>query len=213
MVHAENANISPVLPSAVFGTDRHRGAVSAAQQNLETFSKRKNVFDELFGARAASSNPWYKAVDITHSNFQEFSPPVTPTLVVTNPPYGERIGDFEKLGELYESLGDFLKKKCTHPATDERQTKVFVLVGNKELAHKVHLQTKRKHIVYNNSIEARLLEFDLQKGAYKKNKPKDNSSGSGSSETEGATATATATTTTATPTGATTDTQASPSST
>jgi 23S rRNA (guanine2445-N2)-methyltransferase / 23S rRNA (guanine2069-N7)-methyltransferase len=75
-------------------------------------------------------------------------------LVVTNPPYGERVGDIETLAELYASLGDMLRRKFT------RWT-AYVLAGNTALSRHVGLRAARRHIVYNGAIECRLLVFPI----------------------------------------------------
>ena len=39
--------------------------------------------------------------------------PIQGATIVTNPPYGRRLGDREKVKVLYRELGDFLKRRCT----------------------------------------------------------------------------------------------------
>ena len=44
-------------------------------------------------------------------NAAEPQPDSAAGLVLTNPPYGKRMGDAGELGPLYEELGDTLKKR------------------------------------------------------------------------------------------------------
>jgi hypothetical protein len=57
------------------------------------------------------------------------SPELRPTVVMTNAPYGQRIGgEATNLRPLYRSLGDFMKQKTRKPATG------WVLTGDLQLS-------------------------------------------------------------------------------
>ena len=77
-----------------------------------------------------------------------------PGRVVTNPPYGERLGDLGQLGALYTELGDVLKRRCAGLTA-------HVLTGSKFLAGKIGLQTERRDTLWNGALECRLLHFKL----------------------------------------------------
>jgi 23S rRNA (guanine2445-N2)-methyltransferase / 23S rRNA (guanine2069-N7)-methyltransferase len=75
-------------------------------------------------------------------------------LVVTNPPYGERIGAESGLPELYVELGRTLRERF-------RGWQAAILTGNPPLARNLGIYAKRTHRVFNGTIECRLLRFDL----------------------------------------------------
>jgi len=75
-------------------------------------------------------------------------------LIVTNPPYGERIGAQEGLSALYSELGRVLRERF-------RGWQAAVLTGNPPLARNLGLYARRTHRVYNGTIECRLLRFEL----------------------------------------------------
>jgi 23S rRNA (guanine2445-N2)-methyltransferase / 23S rRNA (guanine2069-N7)-methyltransferase len=75
-------------------------------------------------------------------------------LVVTNPPYGERLGDPAALAELYAQLGDTLRRKF--PGWTG-----YVLTGNRVLGGRIGLRPRRRHVLYNGAIECRLLVFPI----------------------------------------------------
>jgi 23S rRNA G2445 N2-methylase RlmL len=75
-------------------------------------------------------------------------------ILVTNPPYGERIGEDRDLPELYYNFGENMKKNFTGFTA-------YVFTGNLPLLKKISLRTSKKHILYNGSIEARLAEYKL----------------------------------------------------
>jgi 23S rRNA (guanine2445-N2)-methyltransferase / 23S rRNA (guanine2069-N7)-methyltransferase len=82
------------------------------------------------------------------------STPQPPGLLVTNPPYGERLGDRETLEPLYTLLGDVLRQRFTGWTA-------CVLTGNRELGGCIGLRSSRRHILYNGAIECRLLVFPI----------------------------------------------------
>jgi len=75
-------------------------------------------------------------------------------MVITNPPYGMRIGEVSELGSLYRLLGDVFKQRF-------RGWKVYILTGNQELAKKIGLKASRRFEVYNGSIPCKMLEFEI----------------------------------------------------
>jgi 23S rRNA (guanine2445-N2)-methyltransferase / 23S rRNA (guanine2069-N7)-methyltransferase len=80
-------------------------------------------------------------------------------LVVTNPPYGERIGEQEKLQALYQTFGAKLREQF-------EGWKAAVLTGNPPLAKAVGINARRTHTLFNGRIECRLLRFDVTPGDY-----------------------------------------------
>jgi 23S rRNA (guanine2445-N2)-methyltransferase / 23S rRNA (guanine2069-N7)-methyltransferase len=75
-------------------------------------------------------------------------------LVVTNPPYGERIGAESGLAELYGELGRVLRERF-------HGWQAAILSGNPDLARHLGMYAKRTHRVFNGDLECRLLRFDL----------------------------------------------------
>ena len=67
-------------------------------------------------------------------------------LVVTNPPYGERIGDQERLQALYQTLGAKLRENF-------EGWKAAVLTGNPPLAKAIGINARRTHTLFNGRIE------------------------------------------------------------
>jgi putative N6-adenine-specific DNA methylase len=90
VVAAARAAILPSAPAPVIGTDRNAGAIAAARANAE----RAGVRDDIVFERRTISElepPPENAGETGH--------------LVTNPPYGVRIGDRRELRALYAALG------------------------------------------------------------------------------------------------------------
>jgi putative N6-adenine-specific DNA methylase len=83
----------PRAPAAIVGADRDAGAIEAATGN----AARAGVLEDVTFRRAAIS---------------ALEPPPGPGLIVTNPPYGVRIGRSRDLADLYARLGQVLRRRC-----------------------------------------------------------------------------------------------------
>jgi 23S rRNA (guanine2445-N2)-methyltransferase / 23S rRNA (guanine2069-N7)-methyltransferase len=79
-------------------------------------------------------------------------------LLLVNPPYGHRIGELEALLPLYTSIGDLLKQRFVG-------WDAFVLTGDDELARYLGLRAVRRHVVFNGTIECRLLHYPIVQGS------------------------------------------------
>lgn len=75
-------------------------------------------------------------------------------LLVTNPPYGERMRDPQALASLYAELGDVLRRRFYGWTA-------HVLTGNLALGRRIGLRPSRRHVLYNGAIECRLLVFPI----------------------------------------------------
>ena len=116
------------------GADRHPGAVSIARRST----------------RAAGVA---KEVQVAECDITRFTPSRPPTFVMTNPPYGERIGEGDDLERSWRALGDFLRRWPGLVA--------WVLSGNPETTRFMKLATSRKLPVRNGPIDCRLLRYEI----------------------------------------------------
>ncbi len=81
-----------------------------------------------------------------------------PGLVITNPPYGERLGEEAEMGALYKAIGDALKSNF-------QGYDAFVLTGNLEAAKSIGLKSARRTPLFNGPIDCRLLKYELYRGS------------------------------------------------
>ncbi len=118
----------------LIGSDISKNAVTAARKNMEIFIDGKNVSIK-------------KKDFVNHDGFENCT-------IVTNLPYGKRIGDNEEVEQLYKEFGDFLKHKC-------KGSTAYVMCGSRELVKKIELRTSRKIQFFNGPIETRLIELKM----------------------------------------------------
>ena len=93
-------------------------------------------------------------------SFEDQEPPEGKTLIVTNPPYGERI-KVEDLNAMYEKLGDTFKRLYGE------HCQVWLITSDFEAMKHIGLRPSRKIPVQNGSLDCRFLKFELYEGSKK----------------------------------------------
>jgi len=131
---AADARIRPLPHGLIAGSDAAPAMVAAAQQNLKTLP---------FGDRV----PVVLADALTLDGF-------TATTLVTNPPYGLRMGDRREAERCIKALGDFLKQRCTGSTA-------YLYVGERTLLKRVGLRAAWKRPLVNGSLDGRLARYEL----------------------------------------------------
>ncbi|MFM1878240.1 MAG: hypothetical protein RLZZ241_1106 [Bacteroidota bacterium] len=102
-------------------------------------------------------------ISIDQSNFFESEKDREDALlIVTNPPYGERLA-IER-NSFYKTFGDTLKSNYSN-------TKAWILVGDPEIVKMVGLRASRKIKLFNGKIDSRLALFDIYAGSKKQQVP------------------------------------------
>ena len=102
-----------------------------------------------------------EAVQLKQANLLEISAPASSGTIVTNPPYGVRLGEKEQLAKFYPELGTLLKRKFAGWTA-------FVLSGDPDLAKLIRLSPSRKTVLYNGALECRLYEYRMVAGGNRK---------------------------------------------
>lgn len=116
----------------ILASDRDAGAVEASLAN----ARRAGVDQWIHVARAAVSQAQL---------------PGTPGLLVTNPPYGARVGDTSTLRNLYARLGTRLREEWSGG-------RVVLLSAEPALARQLELETRVLFRTLNGGIPVEVLE-------------------------------------------------------
>jgi len=136
----EEARLARRPPTAaIVASDNEARAVAAARRN----AREAGVGD---------------AVNVEARDVRELVLPGAGAMIVTNPPYGERLGNPSELAALYRDFGDALKRRAAGATA-------WLLAGNLELAKSIGLRASRRIVLFNGPIECRLLRFDLYEGS------------------------------------------------
>jgi putative N6-adenine-specific DNA methylase len=86
-------------------------------------------------------------------------------MIITNPPYGERIKE-EDINGFYSDIGERLKHGY------EGST-AWIITSNFGALKHVGLKPSEKHILFNGSLECRLVKYNLYKGSKKVKRSED----------------------------------------
>jgi putative N6-adenine-specific DNA methylase len=98
-------------------------------------------------------------ISFSTARFQDIERPAERGLLVTNLPYGERIGSDEgAVRELYEAVGDTLKKKFAG-------WRAAILAASASPYKSIGLKPSRAIALMNGSIPCKLLLFELYAGS------------------------------------------------
>lgn len=108
-------------------------------------------------ARACAKRAGFgSAITIEARDLATLSAPAgaRPGLLVTNPPYGVRLGEREGLVPLYAMLGERLLAEYTG-------WRAAILTSEDALARATGLRSSAAHTLYNGAIEAKVYRFDV----------------------------------------------------
>jgi len=126
-------------PLAIFGSDLDPLMVRAAGLNL----KAAGVFD---------------CVRLMEADFLNVDPPVPEGIIVSNPPYGVRLGSEDDLIAFYHAIGDNLKQHFPGWTA-------CMISGDPEFPKAIGLKASRRTPLFNGPLECRLYEYRLVAGS------------------------------------------------
>lgn len=141
-VRREAAEASPLDHAwNIFGYDHDVQALSMARSNLQYLKLAE--------------------VHVQQGDALEITPPEAKGIIVTNPPYGVRMGNHATLDEWYPKFGDVLKQRFSGWT-------VYVLTADFRFPKLIRLAPSRKIPLYNGGLESRLYEFQMVAGGNRK---------------------------------------------
>ena len=92
-------------------------------------------------------------IRLAHKPIDQFGKPTAETgLLLTNPPYGERLGEIDELIPLYQKLGTVLQKNFAG-------WKAAIFTGNVDLGRETDLSPTKQYSLFNGTIPCKLLVF------------------------------------------------------
>jgi len=123
---------------AIYGSDVSADALKAARANL-------------------AATGIEGCVTLQRANVLDIVAPASTGMIVSNPPYGVRIGEQQRLREFYPKLGDLLKKHFTGWS-------VYLVSADMQLPKLIHLATSKRTPLFNGALECRLFEYKIVAG-------------------------------------------------
>lgn len=126
-------------PSPILASDADEAAVRATRRN----------------AREAGVAP---AVQVSRWRLRDMPALPAGSLLVTNPPYGVRLGEPGSLQEVYWELGQALKRAAAGCSA-------WILAGAPALLAQLRLRPARRVVLFNGPLECRYVRYDLHGGS------------------------------------------------
>lgn len=132
------AQQKPKTSMAIYGSDVSAEALRAARANL-------------LGAGLEN------VVGLQRADVTEITAPAQEGIIVTNPPYGVRLGDEQRLAAFYPKLGDALKRNFAG-------WRAYLLSADMRLPKLIRLAASRRIPLFNGALECRLFEYRMVEG-------------------------------------------------
>lgn len=122
----------------IIGSDISPKAISFAEKNIKNAGLKKYI-------------------DLSVKSMQQYTEtPLPAGVLITNPPYGERI-KVDDLDELYSMIGERLKHVFTG-------YDAFVLSYKKEFFDKIGLKPSKRFFLFNGQLECEMREYEIFSG-------------------------------------------------
>ncbi|MBO5870995.1 MAG: class I SAM-dependent RNA methyltransferase [Clostridia bacterium] len=130
---AKNAICEPI--TKIFASDIDEEAIKLAKEN----ARKAGVLH---------------CIDFSVSDARDFKSPIPDArgTIVTNPPYGERLGDLEEARALYKSLG-----KCFEANIPSWQ--MYIITSDEMFERHFGRRSDKKRVLYNGMIKCNLYQF------------------------------------------------------
>lgn len=125
------------LPCEIYGSDMSAEMVTKARRNLGRLSVGRFVKTSV-------------------AAFNEVKQPEGSGVMISNPPYGERMG--EEIDQMYEELGDWMK-------TEMKGFECWVLSSNMEAYKHLGLRPDRKIKLFNGDLECSFRKYSIYAGS------------------------------------------------
>jgi putative N6-adenine-specific DNA methylase len=126
----------------LFGADRDVSSIKAARLNLS----HAGVID---------------CCTLEVNDVLTMNAPASHGVIVTNPPYGVRVGEADQLAEFYPKLGNTLKQKFSG-------WRAFLFSADTNLAKLIGLRAQHRTPLFNGALECRLYEYVMVSGAMRR---------------------------------------------
>ena len=139
LLDAARAGEAAAAEAGIFGSDISPVAVRATLANLDR----------------AGLLP---AVKLSTGDLLDIDAPAERGILVSNPPYGERVSDHDELAEFYPLLGSALKRHFAG-------WNCYLISADTRLPKLVRLTPSRKTPLFNGALECRLYEFRMVAGS------------------------------------------------
>lgn len=121
----------PSMRMQLLGSDSHRGALSLARRDVEYTG-----LDDV--------------IDLRHTDIRQLRLYETPTLVVSNPPWGLRLDE----QDAWYDMGQFLRNSASNSTA-------VLFSGDPAVTRGLRMKARKKHPVRIGNVDCRVLVYDV----------------------------------------------------
>lgn len=137
--------------------NEHHKAATAYDAPIIGFDADQNmVYKAQKNIRAAGLE---KRIQVSTRDINHFSKPthLKAGLVISNPPFGERLSEVNALLSLYQTIGKQINLHCTN-------WRLAILTSDQKLSKAIGLKSFRQYKVKNATLDCLLALFDINEG-------------------------------------------------
>jgi 23S rRNA G2445 N2-methylase RlmL len=131
-------SMNTVLDEKLYGSDTDARAIELTSQSLRL-------------AKLSLDNVNLQVSEATHVQLPHEG---GPGVILTNPPYGDRLGTVENLKAMYHHFGEYLKNHA-------QGYRAYLFTSEPELRKSISLKASRKIPFFNGDKDCRLIKYDL----------------------------------------------------
>jgi len=129
---------------SLFGSDRNANVLKIAETNCQAMG-----LSEI--------------MTLKHADVLTLDPPKKEGILLSNPPYGVRLGEYAELAKFYPQFGDVLKQKFSG-------WRAYIFTSDRRVPKMIRLLPTRRVPLFNGDLECRLYEFKLVQGGHRKSR-------------------------------------------
>jgi len=171
-------NIAPGLRRKIYGFTNWKGhdseiwnqLYSHAKKSVKSFSDIENTFTgydaDKYSVATARQNihsaGLQDLITLEQKTFSESCNDIIEneganqnSMVVVNPPYGERLGEKQELAHLYSEMGECWREHFPN-------WKIALFTANDELIKHIGLRAHRTNSFFNGAIKCKLLQYNIR---------------------------------------------------
>lgn len=144
------------LPSKIWQTSREE-AIEKIRKDIEFTAFGSDISqDSLEIAEANARRAGISGlIRLEKANVKNFTIPDRKSLVVTNPPYGERLMNGEDLTKLYQTMGNVFQPS--------QQTAYYIISSAEDFEQGFGRKANKKRKLYNGMLKCNLYQYFAQK--------------------------------------------------
>lgn len=168
-------NIAPGIYRSSFAFEKWADFDEELFNDIYNDDSREREFDHhIYGSDASfycvrvaekniKSAGLQKYISVRQCRLQELKPEAKNALIVTNPPYGERIGLSKDIETLYKEIGDCFKQQFAGSTA-------WMISSNEEAMKCVGLKPSKRLKLLNGELECLFNQYELFSGEHKEYK-------------------------------------------